>query len=84
MSAVLTVDMKKYARLANRVGVKAVETEDEYDRMVEAVEELLNKGGSTSPPRSRRFWKLLPSSFRILTIATTRCQNSRHRKCSHI
>lgn len=36
--------MKKYARLANRVGVKAVETEDEYDRMVEAVEKLLNKG----------------------------------------
>ena len=41
MSATLTVDPKKYTRLANRVVVKAIETEDEYDRMVAAVERLI-------------------------------------------
>jgi len=44
MSATLTVDPKKYTRLANRVVVKAIETEDEYDRMVAAVERLIRKG----------------------------------------
>ena len=36
MSAILTVDRKKYARLANRVVVKAIETEEGYDHMVAA------------------------------------------------
>ena len=44
MSATLTVDTKKYARLANRIVVKAIETEQEYDRMVTAVERLMDKG----------------------------------------
>jgi HTH-type transcriptional regulator / antitoxin HigA len=44
MSATLTVDRKKYLRLANRVVVKAIESEEEYDRMVAAVEALLDKG----------------------------------------
>ena len=44
MSATLVVDRKKYARLANRIVVKAIETEEEYDRMVAAVEELMDKG----------------------------------------
>lgn len=44
MSATLTVDRKKYTRLANRVIVKAIENEDEYDHMVAAVEQLMNKG----------------------------------------
>lgn len=44
MSATLTVDRKKYVRLANRVVVKAIETEEEFDRMVAAVEELMDKG----------------------------------------
>jgi len=47
MSATLTrptVDPKKYARLANRVVVKAIESADEYDRMVAAVEGLITKG----------------------------------------
>lgn len=44
MSATLTVDPKKYTRLANRVVVKAIETEEEYDRMVAAVERLIRKG----------------------------------------
>ena len=43
MSATLTVDRKKYVRLANRIVVKAIESEDEYDRMVAAVEQLMNK-----------------------------------------
>jgi hypothetical protein len=43
MSAALTVDRKKYVRLANRIVVKAIESEDEYDRMVAAVEQLMNK-----------------------------------------
>ena len=44
MSATLTVDPKKYARLANRIVVKAIETEEEYDHMVAAVEQLIDKG----------------------------------------
>ena len=44
MSATLTVDHKKYARLANRIPVKAIETEEEYDHMVAAVEQLMDKG----------------------------------------
>lgn len=44
MSATLTLDPRKYARLANRVVVKAIETEQEYDRMVAAVEHLMDKG----------------------------------------
>lgn len=50
MSATLIVDRKKYARLANRVVVKAIESEEEYDRMVAAVEALMDKGeGRRSP-----------------------------------
>lgn len=44
MSAILTIDRKKYARLANRIVLKAIETADEYDRMVAAVELLMDKG----------------------------------------
>ncbi len=44
MSATLTVDRKKYIRLANRIVVKAIETEEELDRMVAAVEGLMDKG----------------------------------------
>ena len=44
MSATLTVDRKKYTRLANRVLVKVIETDDEYDRMVGAVEDLMARG----------------------------------------
>ncbi len=44
MSVTLTVDPKKYARLANRIIVKAIETEEEYDRMAAAVEALMDKG----------------------------------------
>ena len=53
MSATLTVDSKKYARLANRIVIKAIETEDEYDHMVAAVERLMDKGaGHLSPEES--------------------------------
>ena len=44
MSATRTADPKKYSRLANRVVVKAIETDEEYDRMVAAVEQLIDKG----------------------------------------
>ncbi len=44
VSVTLTVDPKKYARLANRVVVKAIESEEEYDHMVAAVEHLMDKG----------------------------------------
>ena len=44
MSATLTVDKKKYARLANRIVVKAIQTEEEHDRMIAAVEHLMDKG----------------------------------------
>ena len=53
VSLTLTVDAKKYARLANRIVVKAIETEKEYDNMVAAVEKLFDKGeGSLSPEAS--------------------------------
>ena len=44
MSATLTVDRKKYVRLANRIVVKAIDTEEEFDRMVAAVEDLMGRG----------------------------------------
>ena len=44
MSAILTVDRRKYVRLANRVVIKAIEVEEEYDRMVAAVGRLMDKG----------------------------------------
>jgi len=50
MSATLTVDPKKYARLANRIVVKAIGTEEEYDRMVAAVERLMTKGEERLSP----------------------------------
>ena len=50
MSATLTVDPKKYARLANRIVVKAIETEQEYDHMVAAVERLIDKGEDRLSP----------------------------------
>jgi len=50
MSATLTVDPRKYARLANRVGVKAIENETEYDRMVAAVERLMDKSEDRLSP----------------------------------
>ena len=50
MSATLTVDPKKYARLANRFVVKAIETEKEYDHMVAAVEQLIDKGEDRLSP----------------------------------
>ena len=49
MSATLTVDRKKYVRLANRIVVKAIENEEEYDRMVVAVEALMDKGEHRAP-----------------------------------
>jgi HTH-type transcriptional regulator/antitoxin HigA len=50
MSATLTVDRKKYVRLANRVVIKAIETQQEYDRMVDAVEHLMDKGEERLSP----------------------------------
>ena len=50
MSVTLTIDPKKYARLANRIIVKAIETEEEYDHMVAAVEQLMDKGEDRLSP----------------------------------
>jgi HTH-type transcriptional regulator/antitoxin HigA len=54
MSAILTehptpvsqspLDSKKYTRLANRIVVKAIESEAEYDHMFDAVVHLMDKG----------------------------------------
>jgi len=53
MSATLVVNPKKYARLANRIVVKAIQTEEEYDHMVAAVEHLMGRGeGNLSPEES--------------------------------
>jgi len=50
MSATLAVNRQKYARLANRIVVKAIESEEEYDRMVAAVERLMDKGEANQSP----------------------------------
>jgi HTH-type transcriptional regulator / antitoxin HigA len=50
VSATLSVDPKKYARLANRIVVKAIETEEEYGHMVAAVERLMDKGEDRLSP----------------------------------
>jgi HTH-type transcriptional regulator/antitoxin HigA len=50
VSLTLTVDPKKYARLANRIVVKAIETEQEYDHMVAAVKQLIDKGEDRLSP----------------------------------
>jgi HTH-type transcriptional regulator/antitoxin HigA len=50
MSTTLTIDPKKYARLANRIVIKAIETEQEYDHMVAAVEQLIDKGETRLSP----------------------------------
>jgi HTH-type transcriptional regulator/antitoxin HigA len=50
MSATLTLDPKKYARLANRIVVKAIENEDEYDHIVAAVGRLMDKGEDRLSP----------------------------------
>lgn len=50
MSALLTFDPKKYARLANRIPLRAIETTEECDRMVAAVEAIMDKGESRLSP----------------------------------
>ena len=50
MSATLVLDPRKYARLANRVVIKAIETEEEYDHMVAAVARLMDKGEECLSP----------------------------------
>jgi HTH-type transcriptional regulator/antitoxin HigA len=50
MSVTLTLDRKKYTRLASRVVVKAIETEEEYDRMVAAVGQLIGMGEDRLSP----------------------------------
>ncbi len=50
MNATLTVDPKKYARLAKHIVIKAIETEEEYDHMVAAVEQLIDKGEDRLSP----------------------------------
>ena len=65
MSATLTVDPRKYARLANRIVVKAIETEEEYDHMVAAVEQLIDKGEERLSPEE----SALPETMAILVEA---------------
>jgi len=50
MSATLTLNRQKYLRLANRIPIKAIETEKEYDQMVAAVEGLMDKGEESLSP----------------------------------
>ncbi len=50
MSATLTIDRRKYVRLANRIVVKAIESEREYDQMVAAIRSLMDKGEERLSP----------------------------------
>jgi hypothetical protein len=63
MSATLTVDRKKYVRLANRIVVKAIETEEVYDRMVAAVKGLMDKGENNLSPEESALLERVWLSF---------------------
>ena len=76
MSAALTIDPKKYARLANRIVIKAIETEEEYDRMVAAVEHLMDKGEHRLSPEE----SALLETMAILVQA----YDDRHNPLSHV
>jgi hypothetical protein len=73
MSATVTVNPKKYARLANRIVVKALDTEEEYDRMVAAVEQLIDKGEDRLSPESPHYSKRWRYWSRLTTTAITLC-----------
>jgi HTH-type transcriptional regulator / antitoxin HigA len=72
MSATLTVDAKKYARLANRIVIRAIESEEEYDRMVAAVEQLMDKGEDRLSPEE----SALLETMAILVQAYDDCHHS--------
>ncbi len=57
MSTTATIDRKKYARLASRIPVKAIETEEEYDNMVAAVEQLMTGGKPLCLRKKLPYWK---------------------------
>jgi len=44
MNASLNINRQKYSRLASRIVVKAIESDEEYDRLVAAVGSLMEKG----------------------------------------
>jgi hypothetical protein len=50
VSATSAADPRKYSRLANRIVIKVVETEAEYDHMVAALERLMSKGEDRLSP----------------------------------
>ncbi len=50
MSTMPAINRQKYIRLANRIPVKAIETEKEYDQMVAAVGRLMHKGEENLSP----------------------------------
>jgi hypothetical protein len=74
MSATLAVDPKKYARLANRIVVKAIDTEEEYDHMVAAVR-------SACPLRSPHSWKPWRYWSRLTMIGIILCLRLLPTKC---
>jgi HTH-type transcriptional regulator / antitoxin HigA len=50
MTATPAINPQKYTRLANKILVKAIETETECDRMIAAVERLIDKGEENLSP----------------------------------
>jgi HTH-type transcriptional regulator/antitoxin HigA len=50
MSAAVSWNARKYSRLANRIVAKAIENEEEYDRIVAAIEGLMDKGEENLGP----------------------------------
>jgi HTH-type transcriptional regulator / antitoxin HigA len=71
LSATLTINHKKYARLANRIVVKAIETEEEHDHMAAAVAQLMVKGEDHLSPEE----SALLETMAILVQAYTDRQN---------
>lgn len=53
------IDPKKYSRLVSRVLPAVIETEEENERMLAAVERLMRKGEETLTPEESRLFKLM-------------------------
>jgi HTH-type transcriptional regulator / antitoxin HigA len=59
MSTALAVDWNKYARLLTRTLPATIETEDEYERLLAEVEQLMKKGESHLTPEEEKILDLL-------------------------
>jgi HTH-type transcriptional regulator/antitoxin HigA len=58
-TANVRIDLKKYGRLLRRMLPMVIETEEENERMLIAVEQLMGKGEDNLTPEESRLFKLM-------------------------